>query len=124
MRATALRHQGRRLTACVTVVCVGLAAAAMASQFAAPAVAEDLCFIKLQPDAQGAISLKEIEGALVNCQPDSGLLIQATSGSIFDERSASLLAGEYCNLDRPVNIATAYVLCRYAKQRRIPTLHR
>lgn len=123
MRATALHHQCRRVTACITVVCGGLALAAIAAQLAAPAIAEDLCFIKLQPDTQGAISLREIEGALVNCRPDSGLLIQANRGSILDEWSASLLAGEYCDLDRPVNIATAYVLCRYVKQRSIPTLH-
>lgn len=128
MRATALYPQCRQVIACFGIICVGciicggLASAAGAPQPAARAVAEDLCFIKLQPDAQGAISLSEIESALTNCRPDSGLLIQANQGSTFDERSASLLAAEYCDLDHPVNVATSYVLCRYVKQRRIPTL--
>lgn len=124
MRATALYHQCCQVIACFGIICVGLALAAIAPQLVARAVAEDLCFIKLQPDAQGAISLDEIESALTNCRPDSGLLIQANKGSTLDEWSASLLAGEYCNLDRPVNVATAYVLCRYVKQRRIPILRR
>lgn len=122
MRATAPYRQRRQVIARVGIICFGLALAAIAPQLAARAVAEDLCFIKLQPDAQGAVSLGEIESVLTNCRPDSGLLIQADRGSMLHEWPASLLAGEYCNLDRPVNITATYVLCRYVKQRPIPTL--